>query len=183
MADVSPPDDLCRKFSEKKNAECILEKGKKVSLELSVRVAERRDSQALVKFNVEMAWETEQKKLNSAIVTRGVQELLENPQHGFYVVAETAGQIVGSLMVTYEWSDWRCGLFWWIQSVYVRPDYRKRGVFSRLYQSLKDKASRDANVCGFRLYVQSSNHTAQDTYNSVGMKETSYRVYEEPFEE
>ena len=154
-----------------------------MSQELSVRVAERRDSQTLAKFNIEMAWETERKKLNSTIVTKGVQELLENPRHGFYVVAEGAGQIVGSLMVTYEWSDWRCGLFWWIQSVYVRPDFRRRGVFSRLYQFLKDKALRDANVCGFRLYVQSSNHTAQETYDNVGMKQTPYRVYEESFEE
>ncbi len=183
MADVNPPDGLCRKFSERKNAECILEKRKKVSQELSVRVAHCRDLPTLVEFNIEMAWETEQKKLDSAIVTKGVQELLENPRRGFYVIAETAGQIVGSLMVTYEWSDWRCGLCWWIQSVYVRPDFRRRGVFSGLYQFLKDKASRDSNVCGFRLYVQSSNHTAQETYGSIGMKETSYRVYEESFEE
>ena len=154
-----------------------------MSRELSVRVAERRDSQTLVNFNIEMAWETERKRLEPAIVAEGVQRLLENAQRGFYVVAETPGQIVGSLMVTYEWSDWRCGLFWWIQSVYVRPDYRKRGVFSRLYQSLKDKASRDSSVCGFRLYVQNANRTAQDTYNSVGMKETPYRVYEESFQE
>jgi len=154
-----------------------------VSQELSVRVADRGDSKTLVNFNIEMAWETEQKKLNSAIVIKGVQKLLENPQYGFYLVAEAAGQIVGSLMVTYEWSDWRCGLFWWIQSVYVRPDYRRRGVFSRLYQFLKDRASRDSNVCGFRLYVQSANHTAQETYDNVGMKQTPYKVYEESFEE
>ncbi len=154
-----------------------------MSHELSIRVAEGRDSQALIRFNIAMALETEHKKLDSAIVAEGVRTLLENPQHGFYVVAETAGQIVGSLMVTYEWSDWRCGLFWWIQSVYVRPDYRRQGVFSRLYQFLKDRASRDTNVCGFRLYVQRSNRAAQDTYDDVGMKETSYRVYEEFFEQ
>ncbi len=154
-----------------------------MSHELSIRVAEGRDSQTLIRFNIAMALETEHKKLDSAIVAEGVRTLLENPQHGFYVVAETAGQIVGSLMVTYEWSDWRCGLFWWIQSVYVRPDYRRQGVFSRLYQFLKDRASRDTNVCGFRLYVQRSNRAAQDTYDDVGMKETSYRVYEEFFEQ
>lgn len=179
---VSPSHDLCRKFSGPKGAERIAEKGRKVSHELSIRMAERRDSQTLVKFNIEMAWETERKQLDSAVVTRGVQGLLENPQHGFYMVAEAAGQVVGSLMVTYEWSDWRCSLFWWIQSVYVRPDYRRRGVFSRLYQSLKDRASHDSNVCGFRLYVQGSNRTAQETYDNVGMEQTPYRVYEESFE-
>jgi GNAT superfamily N-acetyltransferase len=153
-----------------------------VSDELLVRIAERRDLETLVKFNTAMAWETEQKKLEPAIVAEGVRTLLENPQHGFYVVAETAGQIVGSLMVTYEWSDWRCGLFWWIQSVYVEPDFRRQGVFSTLYQFLKDRASREPNPCGFRLYVQNSNRTAQNTYASAGMKETSYKVYEEPFE-
>lgn len=154
-----------------------------MSHELSIRVAEGRDSQTLIRFNIAMALETEHKKLDSAIVAEGVRTLLENPQRGFYVVAETAGQVVGSLMVTYEWSDWRCGLFWWIQSVYVRPDYRRQGVFSSLYQFLKDRASRDTNVCGFRLYVQRSNRAAQGTYDDVGMKETSYRVYEESFEQ
>jgi ribosomal protein S18 acetylase RimI-like enzyme len=85
-------------------------------------------------------------------------------------------------MVTYEWSDWRCGLFWWIQSVYVKPEFRRRGVFRRLYQFLTEKASQETNLRGFRLYVEQSNRTAQNTYTQVGMKETSYKVYEEPFE-
>lgn len=160
----------------------MFDKGQKVSRELSVRVAERKDSQTLVNFNIAMAWETEQKRLEPAIVAEGVQRLLGNPQCGFYVVAETADQIVGSLMVTYEWSDWRCGLFWWIQSVYVQPDYRRRGVFSSLYQFLKDRASREPDLCGFRLYVQRSNRTAQEAYGSIGMKQTPYKVYEESFE-
>jgi GNAT superfamily N-acetyltransferase len=153
-----------------------------VSYELSVRIAERKDSEMLAKFNTAMAWETERKKLNPATVAEGVQRLLENSQHGFYLVAEAADQIVGSLMVTYEWSDWRCGQFWWIQSVYVEPDHRRRGVFTKLYQFLKEKASRDSAVCGFRLYAQDTNRTAQNTYASAGMKQTSYRVYEESFE-
>jgi GNAT superfamily N-acetyltransferase len=153
-----------------------------VTQKLFVRVAERRDSKTLAKFNIALAWETECKSLDSVTVAEGVQRLLENPEHGFYIVAEAAGQIVGALMVTYEWSDWRCGQFWWIQSVYVEPDYRRRGVFTRLYQFLKQKASRGSNVCGFRLYVQNSNRIAQGTYASAGMKETSYRVYEEAFQ-
>jgi ribosomal protein S18 acetylase RimI-like enzyme len=183
LAGVDPQDGLRRKFSERKERRACIREGKRVSQELSVRIAERRDSQTLVNFNIEMAWETERKKLNSAIVTKGVLGLLETPQRGFYVVAEAAGEIVGSLMVTYEWSDWRCGLFWWIQSVYVAPDFRRRGVFNRLYQFLKDRASRESSLCGFRLYVQSSNRIAQRTYDSAGMKETSYRVYEESFQE
>jgi ribosomal protein S18 acetylase RimI-like enzyme len=153
-----------------------------VSNEVLVRIAEHRDSETLVKFNVAMAWETERKKLELPIVTGGVQALLKNPQHGFYAVAEMASEIVGSLMVTYEWSDWRCGLFWWIQSVYVKPEFRRRGVFRRLYQFLTEKASQETNLRGFRLYVEQSNRTAQNTYTQVGMKETSYKVYEEPFE-
>jgi ribosomal protein S18 acetylase RimI-like enzyme len=82
-------------------------------------------------------------------------------------------------MVTSEWSDWRNGVFWWIQSVYVRPQWRRKGVFRRLYSFVKDLAARDPSVCGFRLYVEAGNGTAQETYRSVGMAQTSYRVFEE----
>jgi len=151
--------------------------------ELSVRIGEDKDVGALVKFNVALAWESEQKKLSSPVVTKGVQTLLRNPQHGFYVVAEMANEVVGSLMVSFEWSDWRCGIFWWIQSVYVRPEFRRRGIFRRLYEFAREKAASEKNVCGFRLYVERSNHTAQNTYESVGMKETSYNVREALFEQ
>jgi len=150
--------------------------------ELLIRIAEDRDIETLAEFNVALAWETEHKKLEPAVVTRGLQTLFKNPQHGFYTVAEVAGQVVGCIMITYEWSDWRCGLFWWIQSVYVDSEFRRRGVFSKLYEFLKEKASHEPNVCGFRLYVEYSNHTGQHTYTGVGMKETSYKFYEESFE-
>lgn len=150
--------------------------------ELLVRDAEDRDLETLAKFNIALAWETEQKRLELPVVTRGLQTLLSNPRHGFYTVAEIAGEVAGCIMVTYEWSDWRCGLFWWVQSVYVKPEFRRQGVFRRLYESLKEKASREQNVCGFRLYVEHSNHTGQHTYAGVGMKETSYKFYEESFE-
>jgi GNAT superfamily N-acetyltransferase len=130
-----------------------------------------------------MAWETERKRLEPPVVAEGVKTLLKNPQHGFYIVAEMANQVVGCLMVTYEWSDWRCGLFWWIQSVYVNPEFRRKGVFRKLYEFLKQKASHEQNICGFRLYVEQANYAAQSTYAGVGMKETSYRFYEESFEE
>jgi len=160
---------------------------------LSVRMGQDKDADALVRFNMALAWETERKQLSLPLVNKGVQTLLKNPQYGFYVVAETcppyrtlgrreSSEIIGSLMVTFEWSDWRCALFWWIQSVYVKPEFRQRGVFRRLYEYLKDKASRESNVCGFRLYVQRSNRTALSTYDKVGMKKTSYAVYEELYD-
>ena len=150
--------------------------------ELLIRIAEERDIEAIAKFNVAMAWETEQKKLEPAVVTKGVQTPFKNPQYGFYTVAEVAGQMVGCAMITYEWSDWRCGLFWWIQSVYVEREFRRQGVFSKIYEFLKEKASREPNVCGFRLNVEHSNRAGQSTYARVGMAETSYKVYEESFE-
>jgi ribosomal protein S18 acetylase RimI-like enzyme len=146
-----------------------------------VRTGKDKDIETITEFNMAMAWETEQKKLSLPVVAKGVQKVLENPQHGFYLVAEVANEVLGSLMVTFEWSDWRCALFWWIQSVYVKPEFRKQGIFKHLYEYLKDKASQEPNVCGFRLYVEQSNSIAQSTYGKVGMKETPYRVYEELF--
>ncbi|MFQ6034549.1 MAG: GNAT family N-acetyltransferase [Sedimentisphaerales bacterium] len=148
---------------------------------LSVRIGQDKDAVALVKFNMALAWETEHKQLSLPLVSKAVRTLLKNPQYGFYVVAEKSSEVIGSCMVTFEWSDWRCGLLWWIQSVYVKPEFRQRGVFKRLYEYLKDKASHQSNVCGFRLYVEQSNHTAVSTYEKVGMKKTSYKVYEELF--
>lgn len=153
-----------------------------MSDELFVRSAEDRDLETLAEFNIALAWETEQKRLELPVVTAGLQTLLKNPRHGFYTVAEVAGEVVGCIMVTYEWSDWRCGSFWWIQSVYVKPEFRRQGIFRKLYESLKEKASREENVCGFRLYVEHSNLAGQSTYAGVGMKETSYKFYEESFE-
>jgi len=109
--------------------------------------------------------------------------LFKNPKHGFYVVAEIADEIVGSCMVTYEWSDWRCGVFWWIQSVYVRPEFRRRGIFRKLYEFLKEMALQEQNVCGFRLYVEKLNHTGQNTYSGVGMKPSPYMFYEKSFQD
>jgi ribosomal protein S18 acetylase RimI-like enzyme len=150
--------------------------------ELLVRLAEERDIGTLAKFNVALAWETERKKLEMPVVTRGLQTLLNNPQHGFYTVAELGGRVVGCIMITYEWSDWRCGQFWWIQSVYVDPEFRRQGVFRKLYEYLKEKASDEPNVCGFRLYVEHSNLAGQSTYAGLGMEEVSYKFFEDSFE-
>ena len=150
--------------------------------ELLIRIAEEEDIGTLAKFNLALAWETEQKKLEMPVVTRGLETLLCHPQHGFYTVAEVAGRVVGCIMITYEWSDWRCGQFWWIQSVYVDPEFRRQGVFRKLYEYLKEKASDEPNVCGFRLYVEHSNLAGQSTYAGLGMEEVSYKFFEESFE-
>ncbi|MBN2314276.1 MAG: GNAT family N-acetyltransferase [Sedimentisphaerales bacterium] len=147
--------------------------------ELLIRMGEGLDAQALVKSNIAMAWETEQKKLSPDVVARGVKNLLSHPRHGFYVIAEIDHQVVGSLMVTYEWSDWRDALFWWIQSVYIKPEYRKQSVFRRLYEFVKEKALLETDVCGLRLYVEQENMIAQRTYESIGMIPAPYRLYEE----
>ena len=153
-----------------------------MSVESMIRIGEKKDADTLAKYNIAMAWETEKKKLSPPLVARGVQALLENPRYGFYVVAEIDREVVGSLMITYEWSDWRDASFWWIQSVYVKPEFRKQGIFRRLYEFVKNKASRDTGVCGLRLYVEQDNVAAQKTYKSIGMSRIPYKLYEESFE-
>lgn len=151
--------------------------------QISLRLADERDVEALVRFNQAMARETEAKELAVETLTAGVRNLLRNNQYGFYVVAETthvAGRegVVGSLMITYEWSDWRDAVFWWIQSVYIAPEFRRRGVYRKLYEFIKDRAA-EQNVCGFRLYVERENVAAQRTYERLGMTEAHYKMYEE----
>jgi len=150
--------------------------------EVLIRFGKHQDAPAVAQFNVAMAKETEQKQLSLKTVTQGVKAVLEQPEHGFYVVAEQNGDAIGSLLVTFEWSDWRCARFWWIQSVYVRPDCRAQGVFRRLYSFLEEEAERNSGVCGFRLYVEQSNHRAQQTYTRLGMEKTGYDMYESLFE-
>lgn len=100
-------------------------------------------------------------------------------RHGFYVVAESQEQVVGCLMITFEWSDWRCGLFWWIQSLYIRPEFRRRGILRRLHELVKAEAIRQGGVRGIRLYVERSNQTAQQAYRQLGMRPCSYQMYEQ----
>lgn len=147
-----------------------------------VREADIKDSSAIANFNIAMAWETEEKKLDKKTITAGVTSLFNKPELGFYLVAETKGDVVASLMITKEWSDWRNGLFWWIQSVYVKPDYRRQGVYRALYQRVLELANNDPEVCGCRLYVEKENLNAQKTYKALGMEETHYKMYEEVFE-
>lgn len=125
-----------------------------------------------------MARETEDLELDPDTVTAGVRALFEHPERGFYVVADAGARLAGSLMITTEWSDWRNGLFWWIQSVYVRPEHRRRGVYRALYRFVRELAGKRTAVCGFRLYVEQDNNRAQETYRSLGMNRTRYLVYE-----
>ncbi|MHC5011849.1 MAG: GNAT family N-acetyltransferase [Planctomycetota bacterium] len=144
-----------------------------------IRGATLDDADVLARFNGEMARETEAKHLDPAVVADGVRTLLGDPTSGFYLVAETDGDVVGSLMVTSEWSDWRNGHFWWVQSVYVAPAHRRRGVYRRLYAAVKERATVQGGVCGIRLYVEAGNEAARDAYERLGMTRTNYRLYEE----
>jgi GNAT superfamily N-acetyltransferase len=146
---------------------------------LQVRLASVSDRDAFVRFNRAMALETENKKLDDALVEPGVAAVFENPARGFYVVAECADNIVAALMVTFEWSDWRNATFWWIQSVYVTPEFRRQGLYRRLYNFVRERARSEGGVCGFRLYVERNNLAAQRVYESLGMSASDYLMYEE----
>jgi ribosomal protein S18 acetylase RimI-like enzyme len=146
---------------------------------LNIRRANPRDARTLAAFNSAMALETEGKILLPKVIGAGVRGLLRRPDSGFYTVAELGGKVIAALMVTKEWSDWRNGDFWWIQSVYVRPEHRRQGVYSRLYRHLRALATKQRAVCGFRLYVERHNRRAQATYRASGMAPTDYVVYEE----
>jgi ribosomal protein S18 acetylase RimI-like enzyme len=146
---------------------------------MNIRLAGAADAEALIEFNAAMAFETEGKELLPEVIGAGVRALLKQPASGFYLLAESDSRVVGSLLVTKEWSDWRNGDFWWIQSVYVHPDFRRQGVYKRLYRHVQELAAQDPQVCGFRLYVERENARAQATYRTLGMKETRYLVFEE----
>jgi ribosomal protein S18 acetylase RimI-like enzyme len=147
-------------------------------MSIIVRDARALDLDTIAAFNVAMALEAEHKRLDPAIVRRGVAAALEDASKGRYFVAEMDGTLVGQLMITYEWSDWRNGMFWWIQSVYVRPEARRAGVFRALFRHLEERARADTGVCGIRLYVEDENSRAQQTYASCGMSDGGYRVME-----
>jgi len=148
---------------------------------ITIRGAKPMDAERLIEFNLRMAQETEDKQLDSKILISGVNAILSHPKLGFYLVGEADGEVVGSLMVTTEWSDWRNGAFWWIQSVYVTPEFRRRGVFRALYEDARDRAKNEEGVCGCRLYVERDNVSALTVYTRLGLKETNYKMLEELF--
>jgi ribosomal protein S18 acetylase RimI-like enzyme len=144
-----------------------------------IRRALSQDATELAEFNINMALETEGVELIPEVIAAGVKAMIDNPLMGFYLVVELDNGIQASLMVTNEWSDWRNGMFWWIQSVYVRPQYRRQGLYRELYLRVKELAEQESAVCGFRLYVERENINAQNTYASLGMTETEYKMFEE----
>lgn len=144
---------------------------------LAIRRAGLADADTIARWNTAMAWETEQKRLDPDTVARGVRAVFDEPHRGFYLVAEHDGVPVGCLMVTYEWSDWRCGDFWWMQSVYVVAESRGTGVFGGLYRQVEAMAE-SAGAVGLRLYVEHDNERAQRTYGRLGMQRCHYHMYE-----
>ncbi len=151
-----------------------------MSKEITIRIAEKKDASAMIEFNQAMALETEGKRLEPEKIEKGVKSVFQDEKKGFYVVAESESEeIIGGLMVTYEWSDWRNGWFWWIQSVYILPEARGRKIYSRLYEFVKKEAEKKENVCGFRLYVETENKHAQKVYEKVGMDVSHYVMFEQ----
>jgi ribosomal protein S18 acetylase RimI-like enzyme len=142
----------------------------------AVRSATAADIDVIVQFNTAMALETEAKTLDPSVLRAGVAAVFAEPRRGFYLIAERAGEVAGCLLITYEWSDWRNGDWWWLQSVYVHPEHRRGGVFRALYAQVERlAAARDA--FGIRLYVEQDNRRAQETYIALGMHEEQYRMY------
>jgi ribosomal protein S18 acetylase RimI-like enzyme len=136
------------------------------------------DAPVIAEFNLRLAEESEQLRLDPATVRAGVAAVLSDPAKGIYYVAEIDGAVVGQLMITYEWSDWRNGNIWWIQSVYVKEESRRNGIFRALFQSLESMARSRTDVCSIRLYVHSHNTRAQHSYEKLGMKHIEYDVFE-----
>ena len=146
---------------------------------MKIRLAEKQDVEALVEFNLAMAFETEGKRLGADVLRPGVEAVFADKNKGFYVVADEDGSIVGGLLVTFEWSDWRNKWFWWIQSVYIRPEYRGRSLYREMYDYVKELAAANGEVAGFRLYVEKENEHARKVYEKVGMTASHYEMYEE----
>ncbi|MDX9883739.1 MAG: GNAT family N-acetyltransferase [Prolixibacteraceae bacterium] len=145
---------------------------------MQIREAKHTDVEAIVRFQIEMAWETEGIKLDQATVEKGVAAVLADCGKGTYYVADDNGKVVASLLTTYEWSDWRNGTVLWLQSVYVTTEYRRKGVFAAIYQHIKNKALNDDSLKGIRLYVEQNNRRAQTVYEKLGMTAEHYQMYE-----
>lgn len=146
---------------------------------MKIRDATTADADLIVRFNAALAEESEGRCPDEKILARGVERALARPEMCRYWLAVEDGAVLGQTMVTYEWSDWRDGVVWWLQSVYVVPDARGRGVFRALYQHVSSLAKNDPDVCGLRLYVETDNDRAQRVYTKLGMKRTGYLVLED----
>ncbi|MEO6968148.1 MAG: GNAT family N-acetyltransferase [Rhodanobacteraceae bacterium] len=149
--------------------------------DITIRDATRTDISFLAECNGAMASETEHKMLDRDVLKRGVSAVFDDPRRGFYLVAERDGEPTGCLLITFEWSDWRNGDWWWLQSVYVIPEARRGGVFRALYAEVERRARGASGVIGLRLYVERDNARAQQTYATLGMDEESYRMFRRGF--
>jgi GNAT superfamily N-acetyltransferase len=147
-------------------------------IDIKIRQAELPDAPVIAEFNLLLAMETEGLRLDPECVRKGVMALLADPAKGIYYIAEIDSAIAGQLMITYEWSDWRNGNIWWIQSVYVRQEFRRKGVFRQLFRSLESLARTQKDVCGLRLYMHADNRAARRSYETLGMHRTMYEVFE-----
>jgi|SRR5882672_7893301 len=152
---------------------------------ITIRAANLSDTAIVADFNLRMAWETEQRRLDISRVQAGVAALLSDSARGTYFLAETekdgATVVAGQLLITYEWSDWRNGNFWWIQSVYVAEEFRGRGIFRALFDHIHVLARARKDVCGLRLFMDAHNSGARRTYERLGLKQTNYEMFEIDF--
>ena len=148
---------------------------------VEIRTGETSDAATIVEFNAAMALESEDVVLDMDVLTAGVQAALADSGRAFYLLADVEGNPAGQLMVTYEWSDWRNGWIWWVQSVYVKPEFRRQGVYRGLYRRLEGMAAKQGDVRGIRLYVMRENTGAKRTYESLGMHHSEYDLYETDF--
>ncbi|MBK9390388.1 MAG: GNAT family N-acetyltransferase [Bacteroidetes bacterium] len=144
---------------------------------ISIRKANPEDAAVIIDFQEKMAWETEQLTLIHDVVIKGVKAVFDNTSRGQYWVADNNGQVIASLLITFEWSDWRNANVWWFQSVFVLPSFRRKGIFRKMYSFIKDEAEKQG-IAGLRLYVETNNIPAQKTYESLGMQSEHYRMYE-----
>jgi len=145
---------------------------------ITYRDAHPSDSDAIVAFQQAMARETEDLELDREILLRGVAAVFGDPQLGRYCGAESYDRVVASLLITYEWSDWRNGVVWWIQSVYVMPEFRRQRIYAGLYEHVKKIVDTQPTVRGIRLYVDRRNTRAQEVYTRLGMNGEHYKVFE-----
>ena len=150
----------------------------KKDLDFVIVRGEECDIDSIVQFQANMAMESEGCILDKEKVTNGVTAAMLDDSKGIYWVAKFEGKAIGSLMLTREWSDWNNGWYWWIQSVYVAPEYRRKGVYKAMYMKVKD-AAKGSNVSQIRLYADRSNLSAQKVYKSLGMHESHYLMFEE----
>jgi len=145
---------------------------------ITIRNANREDASNILEFQLRLALETEDVSLDKLVVSQGIKAIFDDPGKGAYYVAEWNGQVVGCFLITFEWSEWRNGNVWWMQSVYVDMLHRRRGIFKKMYDHLLQVVATERRVLGLRLYVDKSNLRAQKVYGALGMNGDHYTVYE-----